>query len=289
MKKLIIILSTISISLIIGIGSAVSIYINGYITVEDDVIKLNKRVVCSESITVDTIICSAGAIIVENLYGGMHQNNIFPTANETLDILGWYEQTNNSESLTSINPITASISGYHSHYSINLSSVSDPFTLRATGTSIEESTGNLNIGDIEDLEITGNGYVQTSKSWITAPEFSIVEGSKSATIDIYRNSYWDHGNRDFTIDGIRMEWIPNVSNWDITIEILKVNNDGSLSHIDSTAFDNTDNPPRCEAGKTGKHKRLDYNTFVEGSANEGIILIVDQTGIKYIYLEIKYH
>ena len=211
-----------------------------------------------------------------------------PTYNGIISILGWYIQTDNDVSLTSATPITASEAGFHSHYVINVSNISgSPFTIRITGTSINESSGVMTTGDTEDLNITASGYYQTSKSWINDVQFSIVESGKSCDLDIYRITYWDRGNNDFILSGSRIEFKPNSSTWKMHIKIYKVNNDGSYNLVDNTDMNNTSFPLRADRDLVGKYKRGDYNTSISGTENEGIIIEVDQTGIEFFYLEIK--
>lgn len=284
-KKLILITLGAIIAAVISIGG----FYNNAITIEGNVITFDGKVIFTRLAKIDSMIVGSDTIMVGDLMLHSIIYDFAPTGNGVLDVLGWYEEVNSSESLTSASPVTAAVAGYNGHYSIDLSSVSGaPFTLRVTGTSINESTGAQSEADTEDIAITGNGYVQTVKTWMTAPVFSIVEGSKSATIDLHRQSYWDRANKNFNVSGVRMEWKPDVANWNITIEVLKVNNDGSLSQIDSTTFDNTDTPPQTQSGRKGKYKRGDYDTFINGSQSEGIILRITQTGIETINLELRY-
>ncbi|MHA2062822.1 MAG: hypothetical protein ACXABY_00335 [Candidatus Thorarchaeota archaeon] len=212
-----------------------------------------------------------------------------PTVDGIIDVLGWNIKTNEAASLTSASPVTMSEPAFHSHVIVDVSGASGlPFTIRVTGTSVNESTGALTESDTEDLDITANGYSQTAKSWIDPVEVSIVEASKSCTADVYRNTYWDRGNTDFTLIGCRFEWIPDADTWSITIKLIHVNEDGSLSYVDNKTFSNSDSPPRAANGKPGKYKRGDYAYFMHGADNEGLIVVVDQTNISSVFLEVKY-
>lgn len=212
-----------------------------------------------------------------------------PTYNGLVDVLGWYQQIDTAESLTSASPVTASEKGFHSHFVIDVSSASGlPFTVRITGRSVDEADGTETGSDTEDISVTANGYHQSIKSWIDDVQFSIVEGSKSCTIDIYRITYWDRGNREFTVTGVRMEFQPDNPAWSINLRIRKVLNDGSSADIDNVTFANTDTYPRAADGEPGKYKRTDFNTFVDGRLAEGIIIEVNQTAIENIYLEVRY-
>lgn len=211
-----------------------------------------------------------------------------PTANGLIRLLGWYIQTNAAASLTSAAPVTAGGPGYHSHFVLDVSAASGlPFTIRITGVSIDESTGVETPADTEDLSITANGFYQSTKSWADAVEFSIVEAAKSCTIDVYRITYWDCGNKNFTLDGVRLEWEPDAVSWSIRLRILHVQDDGSAVEIDNVVFANTDAVPRAEKDQPGKYKRGDYDTAMMGASKEGIVIEVDQSGIGSFFLEAK--
>lgn len=213
---------------------------------------------------------------------------LFPTTNGQIDILGWNIITDSAYALSNAAPLTVSEPGYHSHIMINASLVvGAPFNLTITGRSVDESTGVETPGDTEVISITANGWYQSAKSWIDAVTLSVPAG-KTLTVDVYRNTYWDRGNKDFTLKGSRLEWTPDVATWSIQIEVLKVNNDGSISTIDSTTFANTDAIPRAANGKPGKYKRGNYNTLINGTQEEGIILRMTQTNIESFYVEVKY-
>lgn len=212
-----------------------------------------------------------------------------PTANGIIYLLGWYILTNSAASLTSAGPVTAGEAGYHSHFVLDVSAAAGlPFTIRITGTSINEITGATTASDTEDLSVTANGYYQSTKSWVDAVEFSIVEGSKSCTIDAYRVTYWDDGNSDFVLSGIRLEWTPDAPTWSIQFRLLHVENDGSFTLLDDVTFDNNDALLRAEKDMPGKYKRLDYNHPNVGSQNEGIIVEIDQSGIGNFFVEMKH-
>lgn len=212
-----------------------------------------------------------------------------PTENAIISLIGWNIQTNIAASLTNATPVTAGEPGFHSHFIIDVSGASGlPFNITVTGRSVDESTGVTTPGDTEIINITANGYYQTTKSWIDAVVFSVSAG-KSCTIDVYRNTYWDRGNQDFCITGCRFEWKPDAGAWSIRLEILKVNDNGSLIAIDDVTFASTDSILRADNTKYGKYKRGNYNTDINGAGKEGIIVRVDVTNISDFYVEVKYH
>lgn len=203
-------------------------------------------------------------------------------------MLGWNIQTNSGAALASGSPVTQAEPGYHTHSIIDVSSaVGLPFTIRLTGTSVNEATGALTPGDTEDIAVAANGYYQSTKSWITAPVISIVEAAKSCTIDVYRNTYWDRANTDFTIESARLEFEPDAATWSIRFAIYHVQTDGSMVAVDDVTMTNADTPPRAANGEPGKYKRTDYSTAVQGSGQEGMILFMDQTNIQNYFLEVR--
>lgn len=220
--------------------------------------------------------------------GGFSLGRMSPTADGEIAILGWNVKTDAAAALSSASPLTIGEPAYHTHVVIDVSGASGlPFTVRVTGTSFDESTGASTPADTEDLTIAANGYYQTSKSWLDAVEISIVEASKSCTLDVYRNTYWDRGNTNFSLLGCRMEWTPDETAWSLRLMFWHVQSDGSMVAVDDVTFANTDSPPRAGLYKPGKYKRGDYNTAIRGSGQEGVIVSVDQTGIGSFYLEAK--
>lgn len=217
-----------------------------------------------------------------------------PTYNGRIPLLGWYDKINSGsqqppESLSSGSPITTVFKLFHSHVVLNiLTSSGTPFTIRITGTTVDEPSGDFTFGDTEDLTITGNGYFQSAKSFVEEVDLEILEASKSCTLDIYKTTYWDNGNVDFLIKGIRLEWTPDQNNWDFDLKLYHHLNSGELYEIDSVTFFSTDTIQRAADGESGKYKRIDYDRFVNGNNMEGLIMTLDQQGIGTFFLEIKY-
>ncbi len=215
--------------------------------------------------------------------------NEAPTANGLLYLIGWYIRTDSAASLTSAGPVTMAEPAYHSHIVLDISAASGlPFTVRLTGTSINEITGATTASDTEDINVTANGFHQSVKSWVDAVQISIVEGSKSCTIDVNRVTYWDRGNLNYTVSGARFEWTPDAVSWSIQFRVLHVEDDGSVDVLDDVTFANGDSLLRAEKDKPGKHKRGDYSHAVNGANKEGVILEVTQSGIGQFLVELKY-
>lgn len=213
---------------------------------------------------------------------------ISPTANGVIYMIGWNIVTDSAYALSNAAPLTISEAAYHSHIVIDASSVvGAPFDLTITGRSISETDATETPGDTETISITANGYYQSTKSWLDAVVLSVPAG-KTMTVDVYRTTYCDNGNIDFTLTGARVEWTPDAATWDLNVDIIKVNANGSLTTVDTFTFANTDGVLRAANTKPGKYKRLDYNTSISGSTSEGLIVYVDQTGLQDFLIGVKY-
>lgn len=211
-----------------------------------------------------------------------------PTYNGDIPLLGWYSLSDTAVSLSSGSPVTASLRGFHSHFVLDVSNVTGaPFTITASGTTVNEVSG-VYSQESESITISGAAFYQTSKSFIDAPIFDIVEAAKSCDIDIHKTTYWDFANRDFTVTGCRFEWTPDQNNWRINVKIYHHLDSGGMDLIDDISFNHTDAVLRAAANESGKYKRIDYDRFVNGSGNEGIVLSVYQEGIGSFYFEMRY-
>lgn len=217
-----------------------------------------------------------------------------PNYNGAIRLLGWYIKTNDTPpndgpyDLSSGNPIQALKAGYHSHWVMNIITVNGtPFTVNVSGTCVDESTGIYTEED-EDITVTGTGYYQSETSFMDTSTFSISEAGKSCTMDIYKTTYWDAGNRNFTLEGCRIEWEPDQLNWNFNLKIYHFHHDGSLHLVDAIDFDDTDPIPRAAKYEPGKYKRTDYNHFINGNNSEGLVLYLDQNSISNFYLELRY-
>jgi hypothetical protein len=217
-----------------------------------------------------------------------------PNYNGEIRVLGWYIKTNDQPpndgpyELSSGNPVQSLKTGYHSHWVMNVLTTSGvPFTVNVSGTSVHEDSG-THTEENEEITVTGTGYYQTGTSFMDASIFSILEAGKSCTMDIYKTTYWDAGNRDFILEGCRLEWEPDQINWDFNLQIYHLHHDGSIELIDDLDFDDTDEFPHAAAYEPGKYKRTNYNHFINGDNSEGIVVYLDQDSISNFYLELRY-
>lgn len=214
----------------------------------------------------------------------------FPSVNGAVDHLGWYRQTDASAALASGAPVLASVAGFHSRWAINVTgAVGLPFTIRITGRSIDRDTGVETPADTEDIAVAANGYYQSTKWWLDGATISIVEGAKSCTIDVWRITYWENGDINFTVKGYVLKWTPSNPTWAITFSMYKINDDGSRTSIDSVTYTNGDPVPRAANGEPGSHKRGGFSTLIQPSTlKEGLQIDVSTTNLKDYYAEVCY-
>lgn len=214
--------------------------------------------------------------------------NVAPTLDGLIPLLGWYEQTDTAAALANGTPVTPSVAGFSSHYVLDVSgAVGLPFDVTFTGDTVDENTGVETPADTEVINVTGNGFYQTSKTFVTAPVISVLAG-KSATIDVFRTSYWDHKNKDFTLTGARVEWVAGAGAWSINPRIRHVHNDGSIEDVYSPTFASTDSPPRGSSGEAAKDKRGDFNHAVLGAQDEGLVIDMNQTRMDGFFVGIEF-
>lgn len=213
-----------------------------------------------------------------------------PTYNGVMYLLGWYIQTDTNVFIDNDPLISASEAGYSAHFVLNVSSVSGtlPMTTVVSGTAVYENSGETFVA-VENLTVTGTGYYQTAASFITTPSFYVEDSGDGVVCDIYRTSYWDCGNRNFTLRGCRMEFTPDSTTWNIQLKLYRIVDDGSTVTLDDKTFASTDEFPRAGHSLVGKYKRTDYNYFMHGDNNEGLIVEVDQFGINYFNLLLQYN
>ena len=99
-----------------------------------------------------------------------------------------------------------------------------------TGTSLNEGTAVPSAGDTETMTIdTSTGqYYQTHKKWWEITNIDVTSGT---IVNIDYNygvvGYPDLGNRDFKIEGYRIDAYPDNNSADFKILIYKVQDDGN--------------------------------------------------------------
>jgi hypothetical protein len=206
---------------------------------------------------------------VVNSKGLYHSN----PPNGAFNVLDHYTHVVTGQALSSAASYTPAGPFFNSQANINvIGGVGLPFTLRITGESVNEDAGTTTPADTENIAVAANGDYASNKKWLDAPTFSIVEGSKSCTIDVYRCRYWDNNNNNYRLVGSKWQFRPGAASWAFTYTIRKINTDGSSTVIETKTFASTDSPPWAANGEDGTWKRTDYNTDVDGSGKEGIVV-----------------
>ena len=92
-------------------------------------------------------------------------------------------------------------------------------------------------------------------------------------------NYADAITRDYEIKSISVEFTPDAVNWDLSVYLWKVEDDGSITVIDSFVFDSTDTPPRADDDTPGTYVKTNLSEIVDRTLKEGSILYVDQQAI----------
>ena len=214
---------------------------------------------------------------------------VIPDVNGDMYLLGGYIQTDTGEALASGTPITASLPYFNARMAIAVTAASGaPFTIRVTGTSVNQDTGATTTSDTEDIAISGNGTYITTKHWLNAPQVSILEAAKSCTVALYRALAYQMNGKRLQIRSVTTTWMPDNPVWDITITVYKVAANGLVSTLHTFTKDSTDTPPWADEGEPGRFREGAIDTWVDGSQGEGIVVTCDQNRLGWLLLEIEY-
>jgi hypothetical protein len=213
----------------------------------------------------------------------------FPTANGIINLVGGYEQTDAAAVVTSAAPYTSMHPYFNSKLYADITAVTgEPFTLRITGTSVNQIDASLTPADTEDIPVTAIGKYASTKYWIDAPQVSIVEASKSATMDLAKAFAYSLGGKRLTVKGLILLWTPDGTTWDLRVNLVKISSDGTLSDIFDVVLDSTDTPPWAGNLKLGRYKLSGLNGVIDGTIGEGVYLYADQQKIADLLVGIEY-
>jgi len=226
------------------------------------------------------------AITTHTHLGAMNWS-MFPTFNGPVGLLGWHIKIDEDAALSNT-PLTTPEPAYNSHIVLDISSVSStPCTITVSGLSISEDSGESMYAG-ENITVSGTGYYQTTLSFVDDPQIFVIESGEICICDIYKTSYWDNANSDFTLEGIRLEWTPDATTWHMGLIIYEVLEDGSLYAVDDVYFSNVDEIKRADKAKVGKYRRTDYNYFIKGSNNRGLVIRMNQFAMYNFNLYLQY-
>lgn len=213
-------------------------------------------------------------------------------ASGTFYVGGYYEHDSGSNDFNpSVTWGTANIS-YAAH--VYLVCGSDPATnpvIRVTGTSITDS-GTRTASDTEDITVTGaaDAYYETAKKFLGQVTIEKISGDD--TLCNYGwASYYDWGNRDYTVTGVTWFWRGGANDASADLELLHHTATGWTYNAGSTA-----DPPTPITGMSSVHtteaetlngahhkfKRTGLSTAVEGSGSEGVMFRMTTSANKSI-------
>jgi hypothetical protein len=162
--------------------------------------------------------------------------------------------------------------------------------IKVTGSSVTDA-GVLTPVDSETLilditNLTANGYLETTKKWVSSVTFSLFTTSGSpttysTTFNYGLCKYEDFGNKDFTVNKVEVVGLAGANDTSFDIHLLKHDSTGWTYH--ATAFDpgngiivdwSTDMGvyDNLTNGENFAWKRSTLAEYVDGSSDEGIIV-----------------
>ena len=191
-------------------------------------------------------------------------------ANKALDIFGTdYNTESSGITINSATPDT--FTAYNDHVIFEVTAIATTGTVTVAGQRVDEDDNTIT-NFSEAVSITATGCYQTAAKFIGACTNSTP--SADITTDVNLASYFDFQNQDFTVSNIRMSFKPSNPSWDVGVELLILQNDGSTSNLLNGGFDfrASDTPPRAANGLQGHAKQNITSRLILGSENEGIIV-----------------
>jgi hypothetical protein len=171
---------------------------------------------------------------------------------------------------------------------------------------MSEASGIPTAATNEVITVDATGLYQTNKKWLEITNIDIPAGISAINYDVGILGYLDLQNRDFTIEAMRADIISSGVNSDVSLVMLKVQDDGagkcSLVEIEHYGVDApndvvdelrtagndrsyTSSSTLWASGENFNFKQNDYNTFFSGDENiiegstkaEGIIFRLEGT------------
>ena len=112
------------------------------------------------------------------------------------------------------------------HCALDVTSITGSGVVVFTGVSMSESSG-LPTVTTESVTVDATGKYQTSKKWLEVTNIEIPAGITVISYNIGVLGYLDMLNTDFKVIGMRVDMTSSGVNSDISLKILKVQDDGS--------------------------------------------------------------
>jgi hypothetical protein len=179
---------------------------------------------------------------------------------------------------------TANVS-YAAHAFIVLGDISVDMVVRVTGTSITDK-GIRTPGDTEDLDTSGgllNAYFETTKKFIGAIDIKLQSGT-GINVNYGYAKYWDHNNTDIIIRGLEVTGFAGANDATPQIKLIHHSTEGWTYNGGAEPT-----PPAPIADLQTDHntefqlslkesfawKRDNLNTYIAGSASQGLLFSVD--------------
>ena len=156
--------------------------------------------------------------------------SVFPdqsTSPDTFEFVGINSiaKNGNTDLINQTTGISGSIGIGNNHVGIQVNSLGGTGTVIITGSSLSETTAIPVIGSSETLMVDATGLYQTSKKWIEITDVNIISIS-NINYDVSILGYMDIGNRNFVVDGYRLEALAG-SKSEIEFIINKVQDNGN--------------------------------------------------------------
>jgi len=175
---------------------------------------------------------------------------------------------------------------YAAHFMVVCASGATDTVVTVTGTSILDD-GTRTTSDSEELSLIDGStdvFYETSKKWIGQ-----VSVEKTAGTDRLCNygfcKYWDHANKDFTVNAFEALWNASKTDAGFDVEILWHKATGWTYHAGAEpdppvvqSMSGTHSTERsCIGGEPGAFKRTSSGVAIDGSGSEGILFAVTTT------------
>jgi len=199
-------------------------------------------------------------------------------------IAGFYDFSGTDDDFSpSINWGVAGV-GVAAHFMIVTGAVAvDRVVVRVTGTSITD-LGVQTGGDSEDIVIPEgtpvNSFFETSKKWNGQVTVETISGTP-VTCNYGWDKYHDHGNIDFTVDGLECLWESDATDNGSNIVLIHHKADGWTFNAGADpdppvlASRNADHPGMTtHRVGSGAWKRTNIDQLIRGSKSEGVLLCV---------------
>jgi len=187
-----------------------------------------------------------------------------------------------TETLTGPTTNTYALGFYNRHVVLNVTTLTSTGTVVFTGSKVNESTGAIITNFSENVSVTATGHYQTVTKWIDEDPATAVGDLDVATTDaniqyeMMSTSYLDYQNRDFQASNVRFATTPGGNNYDIRLNIWKVNEDGSYTDLDTNDLLKFEGPNDGAAanGIVGHKKAALSTELIRGNEHQGLVVFV---------------